>query len=91
MKDNRLAKALRSMSMTTSGELDFNDTMSAPLDLEYKMQNEAYLSVFDKHPFGISDKRHADYEFGNTDADLMESNGTLLGPRWAYLRKTGRS
>ena len=89
MKDNRLAKALHaSMSMTTSGELDFNnDTLSAPLALQYTMQNEAYLSVFDKHPFGISDKRHADHEFGNIDADLMESNGNSFldrdGPTFA--------
>ena len=89
MKDNRLAKALHaSMTMATDGELDFNnDTLSAPLALQYTMQNEAYLSVFDKHPFGISDKRHAEFEFGNIDADLMESHGNSFldraGPTFA--------
>ena len=64
--------------------LDFNNSgMTAPQALSYTMQNEAYLSVLDAHPFGIGDKRHANYTFGTTDGHVMETHGSN------YLSRSG--
>lgn len=81
VNDNRLATSNSpSMTLNHNGNLTTSN-VSDPKVLGYTMQNEAYLSVFDAHPFGISGKRHADYAFGSTDAHIF-------GSASAYLEKT---
>lgn len=93
-KDNRLMKTAdvtMGFVLNEAGDnyvdIDFNEHknagITAPQVLSYTMQNEAYLSVLDAHPFGIGDKRHANYTYGTTDADVMESNGSN------YLSRSG--
>jgi hypothetical protein len=90
-KDNRLMKTANvSMGFALNeaengfNALDFNNSgMTAPQTLSYTMQNEAYLSVLDAHPFGIGDKRHANYTFGTTDGHVMETHGSN------YLSRSG--
>ena len=81
INENRLATTdSPSMTLDLTGSLT-KSGVSDPQVLGYTMQNEAYLSVFDAHPFGISDKRHADYAFGSSDAQIF-------GSASAYLEKT---
>lgn len=75
--DNRLAtSASPSMALSSLGVLA-STGLSDPKTLAYQMQNEAFFSIYDAHPFGIATVRHASHEFGSTAADITSAASYL--------------